>query len=81
MEQQTEIRVNAKELLDFVQTIFQTCGMSLDDAYLLADSLVKTLQQDVTRVVLPMAVALVVVLGLLFVAAPASDVGAQTECV
>lgn len=40
MEVEGETRVNAGELLTLSQAIFETCGMSKDDAHLLADSLV-----------------------------------------
>ena len=40
MEVEGETRVPAKELQALSQAVFETCGMSCDDAHLLADSLV-----------------------------------------
>ncbi|MBT3602804.1 MAG: Ldh family oxidoreductase, partial [Candidatus Latescibacteria bacterium] len=40
MEVEGETRVHAQELQALSQAVFETCGMSRDNAYLLADSLV-----------------------------------------
>ena len=40
MELENETRVDSERLLHLVQAVFETCGMSKDDAHLLADSLV-----------------------------------------
>ena len=40
VDRENETRVNAQELLALVQAVFETCGMTADDAHLLADTLV-----------------------------------------